>query len=189
MPLMRTMSMEHRWQDLANFLSLPDGAAAAAAAANRYHDPSHPGHYPHATVSGHHHHAAAAAAVAHHSHHHSHPPHPPPHHHSAVHSIGAHHPHSTHPHPCAHPGYPHGSVHHANGAYTTAHHGYGGMAPAATPVSTNFANSSDVSGRSVLLHNASIGSPLTEIGGNGSYPSSSLGNDTSNIYSKMSKIN
>jgi hypothetical protein len=33
----------------------------------------------------------------------------------------------------------------------------------------------DAGGRAALLQNVSIGSPLTELGGNGSYPSPGLG--------------
>lgn len=180
MPLMRAMSMEHRWQDLANFLNLPDGAAAAAAAAANLS--SHPGHHHH-----HHHHYAAAAAAGHH------------------HMTAGHHPHHPSVHsPFAHPGYPsthpHSPhhVHHNNatsGAYGVHpaaaaaaaahhhhHHGYGSLAPAAaTPVTAYTNPSAGDSGRSVLHHNTSVGSPLTEIGGNGSYPSPSLGN-CNNLY-------
>ncbi|XP_057375216.1 segmentation protein cap'n'collar-like isoform X2 [Daphnia carinata] len=186
MPLMRTMSMEHRWQDLANFLSLPDGAAAAAAAANLS---SHPGHHHH-----HHHHGGHHPHPVHHTHHH--PGHP----HHAMHTLG-HHPHSPHP-AFAHPGYPHphsphGSIHphhHHNGssvhthhgygvhpaspATTTAvhhHHGYSGLTSAAAPVSAYTNSAVDVGGRASLLQNVAIGSPLTELGGNGSYPSPGLG--------------
>ncbi|EFX86500.1 hypothetical protein DAPPUDRAFT_307821 [Daphnia pulex] len=185
MPLMRTMSMEHRWQDLANFLSLPDGAAAAAAAANLS---SHPGHHHHHHHSGHHPHAV----------HHTHHPHHPGHPHHAMHTLG-HHPHSPHP-AFAHPSYPHphsphGSVHphhHHNSSPVHTHHGYGvhpasstattihhhhhgysGLTSAATPVYPNSAV--DAGGRVALLQNVSIGSPLTELGGNGSYPSPGLG--------------
>lgn len=160
MPLMRTMSMEHRWQDLANFLSLPDGAAAAAAAANLG---SHPGH--------HHGHPAV-----HHSHHATH---------HGMHSLGHH-----SPHPFVHPGYAtHGSVHHHNaspahhgyGVHPAASHhaGYGGLPSAAAPVSaypnTTVNAGADVNGRSALLQNASIASPLADIGSNGTYPTPDLG--------------
>lgn len=187
MPLMRTMSMEHRWQDLANFLSLPDGAAAAAAAANLS---SHPGHHHH-----HHHHGGHHPHAVHHTHHH--PGHP----HHAMHTLG-HHPHSPHP-AFAHPGYPHphsphGSIHphhHHNGSSVHTHHGYGvhpaspattttihhhhhgysSLTSAAAPVSAYTNSAVDVGGRASLLQNVAIGSPLTELGGNGSYPSPGLG--------------
>lgn len=186
MPLMRAMSMEHRWQDLANFLNLPDGAAAAAAAAaNLSSHPGHPHHHHHHPYTGHH----VATGHPHHSHH------------PAVHS------------PFAHPGYPghphspHQLHHNNTGAYGVHsaaaaaaahhhhhhHHGYGGLAPAAaTPISAypNSANAAnDATGRTaVLLQNTSVGSPLTELGGNGSYPSSSLGKKLTKRYIKVRSL-
>ena len=150
---MRTMSMEHRWQDLANFLSLPDGA----------------------NLSSHHHHH-------HHAHSHGH------HHPSLGHSLTPH----SHPfaHPYPHPHSPHGSIHNPHGygvhpaaaaaaaAAAVGHHHYTGaaLAPAATPVA---AYTNTDAGRTALLQNASMGSPLTEIGTNGTYPSPGHGNTIS----------
>lgn len=43
----------------------------------------------------------------------------------------------------------------------------------------------DVGGRASLLQNVAIGSPLTELGGNGSYPSPGLGKPSSGREKKL----
>jgi hypothetical protein len=40
----------------------------------------------------------------------------------------------------------------------------------------------DAGGRAALLQNVSIGSPLTELGGNGSYPSPGLGKPSNMLW-------
>nr|XP_018900664.1 PREDICTED: segmentation protein cap'n'collar isoform X3 [Bemisia tabaci] len=81
MSYMRPMNMEQqqRWQDLANFLSLPESPyqhhAAAAAAAYHPAHPAHPGHHPaHPPHGGHpgHPHGHPANGSYHHHHHHHH---------------------------------------------------------------------------------------------------------------------
>ena len=170
MPLMRTMSMEHRWQDLANFLSLPDGGANLSS--HHHHHghhghhthPGHPGHHPHSPHHGLSHHPHALTSHSHHAHPFAHP-HPYPHGHV--------HPHSHATHPPIHTN-AHYSVHSAAAA-AVGHH-YGGLPTTATPVAAY--STSDMSRQSTgLVQNASIGSTLTELGANGSYPSPNIGKD------------
>lgn len=81
MPLMRTMSMDHRWQDLASFLSLPDGSNLSS---HHGHSHSHSHHPLSHSLSSHSHHFV-------HPYPHSHTPHAPIHnpHSYGVHSAAA----------------------------------------------------------------------------------------------------
>jgi len=141
MPLMRTMSMEHRWQDLANFLSLPDSSNL-----NPHHP--HP-HHPHP------------------QHHHPQHQHPHAHHH---HSIGSHphpfahpYPHGAHPHGSIHNAHAYGVHHH--------HHYAVGLAPPAAGATPVAAYSNGDAGVAAAAAAARTATSLTEIGPNGSYPS------------------
>jgi hypothetical protein len=173
MPLMRTMSMEHRWQDLANFLSLPDGHGSNLSSHHTAHHHGHP-HAGHPHSHGHHPLTGHPALSSPHSHPFAHPyPHP--------HSTSGHGGHPSIPHN-PHTAYGvHSAAAAAAAAAAAVGHQYGGLPTTATPVAA-YSTSADTTGRGALLQNASLGSTsLTELGasGNGTYPTASMGKTSS----------